>query len=158
MCEQLQQTPKTWLAMGGVSFVGSNLLETLLKLDQKVVGVDIFSNGHQYNLDVDQGLVVGEQQWQSFHFIKCDIRDFTTCQQVCAGVDYVLHEGVCDVKVKSFTDVTSSYKYDDHSRLSKVEDYIDKPLSPYAVTKYVNELYADVFAKTDGFKTISRSG
>lgn len=158
VCQQLQQTPKTWLAMGVVGFVGSNLLETLIKLDQNVVGLDNFTCGRQYNLDEVQDLVTREQQLQNFHPIKCDISDFITCQQVCASVDYVLHEEVRDAKVKSFTDVISSSKYGDYSGLSKVEDYIDKPLSPYAVTKYVNELYADLFAKPDGFKIKGRSG
>ncbi len=182
ICEQLQQSPKTWLITGVAGFIGSNLLETLLKLDQKVVGLDNFATGHQYNLDEVQGLVTAEQ-WQNFKFIEGDIRDFATCQQVCAGVDYVLHEAALgsvprsiadpittnsanitgflnmlvaarDAEVKSFTYAASSSTYGDHPGLPKVEDRIGKPLSPYAVTKYVNELYADVFAKTYGFNTI----
>ncbi len=182
ICEQLQQSPKTWLITGVAGFIGSNLLETLLKLNQNVVGLDNFSTGHQYNLDEVQGLVAAEQ-WQNFRFIEGDIRDLTTCQQVCAGVDYVLHEAALgsvprsiadpittnsanisgflnmlvaarDAEVKSFTYAASSSTYGDHPGLPKVEDRIGKPLSPYAVTKYVNELYADVFAKTYGFNTI----
>lgn len=182
ICEQLQQSPKTWLITGVAGFIGSNLLETLLKLNQSVVGLDNFATGHQYNLDEVQGLVTAEQ-WQNFKFIEGDIRDFATCQQVCAGVDYVLHEAALgsvprsiadpitsnsanisgflnmlvaarDAEVKSFTYAASSSTYGDHPGLPKVEDRIGKPLSPYAVTKYVNELYADVFAKTYGFKTI----
>ncbi|WP_273777797.1 NAD-dependent epimerase/dehydratase family protein [Acinetobacter sp. GSS19] len=182
ICEQLQQSPKTWLITGVAGFIGSNLLETLLKLNQKVVGLDNFATGHQYNLDEVQSLVTAEQ-WQNFKFIEGDIRDFATCQQVCAGVDYVLHEAALgsvprsiadpittnsanitgflnmlvaarDAEVKSFTYAASSSTYGDHPGLPKVEDRIGKPLSPYAVTKYVNELYADVFAKTYGFKTI----
>lgn len=182
ICEQLQQSPKTWLITGVAGFIGSNLLETLLKLNQSVVGLDNFATGHQYNLDEVQSLVTAEQ-WQNFKFIEGDIRDFATCQQVCAGVDYVLHEAALgsvprsiadpittnsanisgflnmlvaarDAEVKSFTYAASSSTYGDHPGLPKVEDRIGKPLSPYAVTKYVNELYADVFAKTYGFKTI----
>ncbi len=182
ICEQLQQSPKTWLITGVAGFIGSNLLETLLKLNQSVVGLDNFATGHQYNLDEVQSLVTAEQ-WQNFKFIEGDIRDFATCQQVCVGVDYVLHEAALgsvprsiadpittnganitgflnmlvaarDAEVKSFTYAASSSTYGDHPGLPKVEDRIGKPLSPYAVTKYVNELYADVFAKTYGFKTI----
>lgn len=182
VCEQLQHAPKTWLVTGVAGFIGSNLLETLLKLNQNVVGLDNFATGHQYNLDEVQGLVAAEQ-WQNFHFIEGDIRDLTTCQQVCAGVDYVLHQAALgsvprsiadpittnsanitgflnmlvaarDAQVQSFTYAASSSTYGDHPGLPKVEDRIGKPLSPYAVTKYVNELYADVFAKTYGFKTI----
>lgn len=182
VCEQLKQCPKTWLVTGVAGFIGSNLLETLLKLDQKVVGLDNFATGHQYNLDEIQGLVTA-QQWQNFRFIEGDIRDLTTCQDACIGVDYVLHQAALgsvprsiadpittnsanisgflnmlvaarDAQVKSFTYAASSSTYGDHPGLPKVEDRIGKPLSPYAVTKYVNELYADVFAKTYGFKTI----
>lgn len=182
VCEQLKQAPKTWLVTGVAGFIGSNLLETLLKLDQKVVGLDNFATGHQYNLDEVQGLVA-PQQWANFSFIEGDIRHFEDCQKACAGVDYVLHEAALgsvprsiadpittnaanitgflnmltaarDANVKSFTYAASSSTYGDHPALPKVEENIGKPLSPYAVTKYVNELYADVFAKTYCFKTV----
>ncbi|TCB46549.1 Vi polysaccharide biosynthesis UDP-N-acetylglucosaminuronic acid C-4 epimerase TviC [Acinetobacter terrestris] len=182
VCEQLKQAPKTWLVTGVAGFIGSNLLETLLKLDQKVIGLDNFATGHQYNLDEVQGLVTPEQ-WANFSFIEGDIRHFEDCQKACAGVDYVLHEAALgsvprsiadpittnatnisgflnmltaarDAKVKSFTYAASSSTYGDHPALPKVEEHIGNPLSPYAVTKYVNELYADVFARTYGFKTI----
>ena len=182
VCEQLKQVPKTWLVTGVAGFIGSNLLETLLKLDQKVVGLDNFATGHQYNLDEVQG-VVTPQQWTNFSFIEGDIRYFEDCQKACAGVDYVLHEAALgsvprsiadpittnatnisgflnmltaarDAKVKSFTYAASSSTYGDHPALPKVEEHIGNPLSPYAVTKYVNELYADVFARTYGFKAI----
>ena len=182
VCEQLKQAPKTWLVTGVAGFIGSNLLETLLKLDQKVVGLDNFATGHQYNLDEVQGLVT-PQQWTNFSFIEGDIRHFEDCQKACAGVDYVLHEAALgsvprsiadpittnatnisgflnmltaarDAKVESFTYAASSSTYGDHPALPKVEEHIGNPLSPYAVTKYVNELYADVFARTYGFKTI----
>ena len=182
VCEQLKQAPKTWLVTGVAGFIGSNLLETLLKLDQKVVGLDNFATGHQYNLDEVQDLV-NPQQWANFSFIEGDILHFEDCQKACAGVDYVLHEAALgsvprsiadpittnstnisgflnmltaarDAEVKSFTYAASSSTYGDHPALPKVEENIGKPLSPYAVTKYVNELYADVFARTYGFKTI----
>ncbi|WP_104487852.1 NAD-dependent epimerase/dehydratase family protein [Acinetobacter indicus] len=182
VCEQLQQAPKTWLITGVAGFIGSNLLETLLKLNQNVVGLDNFATGHQHNLDEVQSLVSAEQ-WGKFSFIEGDIRNFADCQKACAGVDYVLHEAALgsvprsiadpittnaanitgflnmltaarDAEVKSFTYAASSSTYGDHPALPKVEENIGKPLSPYAVTKYVNELYADVFAKTYGFKAI----
>lgn len=182
VCEQLQQAPKTWLITGVAGFIGSNLLETLLKLDQNVVGLDNFATGHQYNLDEVQSLVKPEQ-WANFKFYEGDIRNFEDCQTACAGVDYVLHQAALgsvprsiadpittnaanitgflnmltaarDAEVKSFTYAASSSTYGDHPALPKVEENIGKPLSPYAVTKYVNELYAEVFARTYGFKTI----
>jgi UDP-N-acetylglucosamine 4-epimerase len=182
VCEQLQQAPKTWLITGVAGFIGSNLLETLLKLNQKVVGLDNFATGHQYNLDEVQSLV-NPEQWANFKFYEGDIRNFADCQTACAGVDYVLHEAALgsvprsiadpittnaanitgflnmltaarDAHVKSFTYAASSSTYGDHPALPKVEENIGKPLSPYAVTKYVNELYAEVFARTYGFKTI----
>lgn len=182
VCAQLQQAPKTWLVTGVAGFIGSNLLETLLKLNQKVVGLDNFATGHQHNLDEVQGLVSAEQ-WANFRFIEGDIRNFADCKNACTGVDYVLHEAALgsvprsiadpittnetnisgflnmltaarDAQVSSFTYAASSSTYGDHPALPKVEEHIGKPLSPYAVTKYVNELYADVFAKTYGFKAI----
>ena len=179
---ELPKAPKTWLITGVVGFIGSNLLETLLKLDQRVVGLDNFATGHQRNLDEVETLVT-RQQWDKFRFINGDICDLETCRSASAGVDYVLHQAALgsvprsindpittnstnidgflnmlvaarDAKVKSFTYAASSSTYGDHPSLPKVEDTIGKPLSPYAVTKYVNELYADVFARTYGFKTI----
>lgn len=182
VCEQLKQNPKTWLVTGVAGFIGSNLLETLLKLDQTVVGLDNFATGHQYNLDEVQSLVSAEQ-WEKFRFIEGDIRNLEDCQKVCTGVDYVLHQAALgsvprsiadpittnaanitgflnmlvaarDAEVRSFTYAASSSTYGDHPALPKVEDNIGKPLSPYAVTKYVNELYAEVFARTYRFKAI----
>ena len=182
VCDKLKTAPKTWLVTGVAGFIGSNLLETLLKLNQTVVGLDNFATGHQHNLDEVQSLVTAEQ-WAKFSFIEGDIRQFADCQKACAGVEYVLHEAALgsvprsiadpittnetnisgflnmltaarDAGVASFTYAASSSTYGDHPALPKVEENIGKPLSPYAVTKYVNELYADVFAKTYGFKTI----
>jgi UDP-N-acetylglucosamine 4-epimerase len=182
ICETLKSTPKTWLITGVAGFIGSNLLETLLKLDQRVVGLDNFATGHQHNLDEVKSLVTAEQ-WQRFKFIQGDIRQLVDCQTACANVDYVLHQAALgsvprsiddpiltnssningflnmlvaarDAKVQSFTYAASSSTYGDHPGLPKVEDKIGKPLSPYAVTKYVNELYADVFSRCYGFDTI----
>ncbi|MDO5542825.1 MAG: NAD-dependent epimerase/dehydratase family protein [Acinetobacter sp.] len=182
VCEQLQQAPKIWLVTGVAGFIGSNLLETLLKLNQKVVGLDNFATGHQHNLDEVQNLVSTEQ-WANFKFYEGDIRNLEDCQKACANVDYVLHQAALgsvprsisdpittnaanitgflnmlvaarDANVSSFTYAASSSTYGDHPALPKVEENIGNPLSPYAVTKYVNELYADVFARTYGFKAI----
>lgn len=182
VCEQLQQAPKTWLVTGVAGFIGSNLLETLLKLNQKVVGLDNFATGHQHNLDEVQNLVSAEQ-WANFKFYEGDIRNLEDCQKACTNVDYVLHQAALgsvprsiadpittnaanitgflnmlvaarDANVSSFTYAASSSTYGDHPALPKVEENIGNPLSPYAVTKYVNELYADVFARTYDFKAI----
>ena len=182
LLQELPQAPRTWLVTGVAGFIGSNLLETLLKLDQRVVGLDNFATGHQRNLDEVQSLVTSEQ-WARFRFLQGDIRNLDDCRQACEGVDYVLHQAALgsvprsindpittnganidgflnmlvaarDAEVKSFTYAASSSTYGDHPGLPKVEDVIGKPLSPYAVTKYVNELYADVFARTYGFTTI----
>ena len=179
---RLPTEPRTWLITGVAGFIGSNLLETLLKLNQRVVGLDNFATGHQRNLDEVQTLVE-PAQWANFSFIKGDIREQADCQKACQGVDYVLHQAALgsvprsledpittnsanitgflnmlvsarDAKVKSFTYAASSSTYGDHPGLPKVEDTIGKPLSPYAVTKYVNELYADVFARSYGFNTV----
>ena len=219
---QLRDTPRIWLITGVAGFIGSNLLETLLKLDQRVVGLDNFATGHQRNLDEVQTLVT-PAQWANFQFIQGDIRELADCQRAMVfhplrlqesldslpasleqspnslplplgegrgegssaplPVDYVLHQAALgsvprsladpittnaanitgfvnmlvaarDAKVKSFTYAASSSTYGDHPGLPKVEHTIGKPLSPYAVTKYVNELYADVFARCYGFNTI----
>ncbi len=216
---RLSQESSTWLVTGVAGFIGSNLLETLLKLDQRVTGLDNFATGHQRNLDEVQTLVT-PTQWANFSFIHGDIRNPEDCQKAMLWtaadpapalvppplgegrgrgspnpspargivantipVDYVLHQAALgsvprsladpiatnatnitgflnmlvaarDAKVKSFTYAASSSTYGDHPALPKVEDTIGKPLSPYAVTKYVNELYADVFARCYGFNTI----
>lgn len=176
--EQLKATPKTWLVTGCAGFIGSNLLETLLQLDQKVVGLDNFATGHQHNLDEVKGQV-SASQWQHFNFIKGDIRNIEDCSKAVSGIDYILHQAALgsvprsitdpvltnsanitgflnmlvaakDAQVASFVYAASSSTYGDHPALPKVEENIGKPLSPYAVTKYVNELYADVFNKTYG--------
>ena len=184
--EQIQQDlrakPKAWLITGCAGFIGSNLLETLLQLDQTVVGLDNFATGHQRNLDEVKELV-GAERWARFTMIAGDIRDLAACQQATKGVDYVLHQAALgsvprslkdpittndvnvsgflnmltaarDAEVTSFVYAASSSTYGDHPGLPKVEETIGKPLSPYAVTKYVNELYAEVFARCYGFNTV----
>jgi UDP-N-acetylglucosamine 4-epimerase len=178
----LRASPQTWLITGVAGFIGSNLLETLLGLDQHVVGLDNFATGHQRNLD-EVKLQVNAQQWSRFRFIRGDIRVLDDCRTACEGVDLVLHQAALgsvprsiadpittnavnidgfvnmlvasrDAKVERFVYAASSSTYGDHPGLPKIEDRIGKPLSPYAVTKYVNELYADVFARTYGVASI----
>lgn len=182
LLEELPTNPRTWLITGVAGFIGSNLLETLLKLDQKVVGLDNFATGYQHNFDEVERLVSPEQ-WARFTFIEGDIRELDDCKKACAGVEHVLHQAALgsvprsindpiatnetnisgflnmlvagrDAGVKSFTYAASSSTYGDHPGLPKVEDIIGNPLSPYAVTKYVNELYASVFARCYGFETV----
>lgn len=179
---RLRAEPAIWLVTGVAGFIGSNLLETLLKLDQQVIGMDNFSTGYQRNLDEVRTLV-SPSQWNRFRFIEGDIRNINDCREACNDIDYVLHQAALgsvprsiedplltnacnidgfvnmlvaarDAGVKSFTYAASSSTYGDHPGLPKVEDEIGKPLSPYAVTKYVNELYGDVFATCYGFKSI----
>jgi len=179
---QLRATPRTWLVTGCAGFIGSNLIEALLKLEQRVVGLDNFATGYQHNLDEVQANV-GAERWSNFRFIRGDIREAATCAQAVAGVDFVLHQAALgsvprsladpvttndvnisgflnmlvaarDARVQSFVYAASSSTYGDHPALPKVEDQIGKPLSPYAVTKYVNELYADVFARAYDVKTV----
>ena len=179
---RLRAERSTWLITGAAGFIGSNLLEALLKLDQRVVGLDNFATGHQHNLDEVRSLVSAEQ-WARFRFIRGDIREMADCQAACAGVDYVLHQAALgsvprsvadpvltnsanvtgflnmlvaarDAGVKRFVYAASSSTYGDHPALPKVEDSIGRPLSPYAVTKLVNELYAEVFARNYGFGSI----
>jgi len=189
--EQLQEYLKTnqhtWLITGVAGFIGSNLLEKLLILNQKVIGLDNFETGYQHNMDQaiqDAENISGLKSLdKNFSFIKGDIRNLENCQQACKNADYVLHQAALgsvprsiedpirtnkanidgflnmlvaskDAKVKRFVYAASSSTYGDHPDLPKVEDKIGNPLSPYAVTKLVNELYAQVFAKTYNFNTI----
>jgi UDP-N-acetylglucosamine 4-epimerase len=179
---RLTANPKNWLVTGVAGFIGSNLLETLLKLNQHVVGLDNFSTGYQRNLDEVKASVTLEQ-WKNFQLIEGDIRKLDDCHQASQGVDYILHQAALgsvprsiadpittnannidgflnmlvaarDANVQRFVYAASSSTYGDHPDLPKVEANIGKPLSPYAVTKLVNELYADVFAHTYGLKII----
>ena len=179
---RLLQEPRKWLVTGCAGFIGSNLLETLLRHGQTVVGLDNFATGHRHNLD-DVRVQVGEQNWARFRFVEGDIRHLDTCRQALEGTQLVLHQAALgsvprsladpitsnavnidgflnmlvaarDAGVKAFVYAASSSTYGDHPGLPKVEDRIGRPLSPYAVTKFVNELYADVFARSYGFSSI----
>jgi len=179
---KIQSDPKHWLITGVAGFIGSNLLEHLLKLEQSIVGIDNFSTGKEKNI-AEVKSIVTERQWSRFKFIKGDIREIKTCQEACKGMDFILHEAALgsvprsledpintnennitgtlnmfvaarDNKVKRIVYAASSSTYGDHPGLPKREENIGKPLSPYAVTKYVNELYADVFARCYGLDTI----
>ncbi|WP_165078585.1 MULTISPECIES: NAD-dependent epimerase/dehydratase family protein [unclassified Desulfovibrio] len=179
---RLAAAPSRWLITGVAGFIGSNLLEQLLRLGQTVTGLDNFLTGYQKNLDMVHA-AVGDEAWARFTFIEGDIRDFATCRRACEGADHVLHEAALgsvprsiddplltngcnidgflnmlvaarDAKVQSFVYAASSSTYGDSPELPKVEDRIGRPLSPYAVTKYVDELYADVFARCYGFPSI----
>lgn len=178
----VRTTPRRWLVTGSAGFIGSHLVENLLKLGQNVVSIDNFSTGHQHNLDQVRALV-GEEAWSRHRFIKGDITDPQFCQEVCSGIDVVLQQAALGSVPRSLTDpllthaanatgflnmlngarlagvkrfiyAASSSTYGDHPQLPKVEDVIGKPLSPYAVTKYMNELYADVFSRCYGMETI----
>ena len=184
--EYLKDNQSTWLVTGVAGFIGSNLLEKLLILNQKVVGLDSFDTGYQHNIDQaiqDANNITGKDLSNNFRFINGDIRKLNDCKNACNGVDYVLHQAALgsvprsiedpiatneaningflnmlvasrDAKVKRFVYAASSSSYGDNPDLPKVEHMIGNPLSPYAVTKLVNELYANVFAKNYDFKTI----
>ncbi len=173
---------RRWLVTGAAGFIGSHLLETLLASGQDVVGLDNFATGHRSNLESVRA-AVGEEAWRRHRFIEADIVDPGACAEACAGVDYVLHQAALgsvprsiadpqathaanatgflnmlvaarDAKVSRFVYAASSSTYGDHPALPKVEDVIGRPLSPYAVTKYLNELYADVFGRCYGMASI----
>ena len=182
LTKSMTAEPSRWLITGVAGFIGSNLLEHLLKLGQTVVGLDNFMTGYQKNLDMVRD-IVGPEAWSRFTFIEGDIRDIETCHAACQGVQHVLHEAALgsvprsiddpllsnscnitgylhmlvaarDAGVKSFVYAASSSTYGDSPELPKVEDKIGSPLSPYAVTKYVDELYADVFNRCYGFSSV----
>lgn len=180
--QALRNNPGRWLVTGAAGFIGSNLVETLLKNGQNVTGLDNFSTGYQRNLDMVRD-AVDAAAWQRFTFIEGDIRDLETCRKACHGAGYVLHEAALgsvprsiedpilanannvdgfltmlvaarDEGVTRFVYAASSSTYGDEPTLPKIEGRIGLPLSPYAVTKYVNELYARVFASAYSFRTI----
>ncbi|MGO2358367.1 MAG: SDR family oxidoreductase [Mesonia sp.] len=167
---------KQILITGGAGFIGSNLCEALLSLNAKVICLDNFATGHQHN-------IAPFLEQDNFRLIEGDIRNLETCQQACKGVDFVLHQAALgsvprsiedpitsnevnvngflnmlvaarDQEVKRFIYAASSSTYGDSENLPKVEEVIGKPLSPYAITKYVNELYADNFKRTYDLDTI----
>ncbi|MEM0897503.1 MAG: NAD-dependent epimerase/dehydratase family protein [Verrucomicrobiota bacterium] len=177
--EQLRKSPRRWLVTGAAGFIGSNLVEALLKLDQEVLGLDNFSTGYRRNLDHIRDCV-GRAGWSRFSFIEGDIRSMEDCESASHEADYVLHQAALgsvprsvadpattndsnvngflnmmvaarDAGVKGMVYASSSSVYGDHPDLPKVEEVTGKVLSPYAGTKQFNEIYADVFAKTYGF-------
>ena len=186
LLKYLENNQSTWLITGAAGFIGSNLLEKLLVLNQKVIGLDNFDTGYQYNINQaieDASKISGKDLSVNFKFVHGDITKIDDCKKACNAVDYVLHQAALgsvprsikdpiatnrtnidgflnmlvaskEAKVKRFVYAASSSTYGDHPDLPKVENKIGKPLSPYAVTKATNELYADVFARTYGFKTI----
>lgn len=179
---ELKAVPRTWLVTGVAGFIGSNLLEALLKLDQRVVGLDNFATGKRRNLEAVKALVT-PAQWAAFRFLEGDICDAASCRRACAGVDLVLHQAalgsvprsladplathaanltgfinmlvaVREAKVRRLVYASSSAVYGDHPELPKVENKIGRPLSPYAATKLMNEIYADNFARAYGLESI----
>jgi UDP-N-acetylglucosamine 4-epimerase len=179
---ELAAAPRRWLVTGAAGFIGSHLVETLLKLNQQVVGLDNFATGHRRNLDEVKGLLT-TCQWSGFRLIEGDIRRLDDCREACQNVDHVLHQAALgsvprsvadpiatsdtniggflnmlvaarDAKAKAFVYAASSSTYGDHPALPKVEETIGNPLSPYAVTKLVNEQFAAVFARVYGFDTV----
>lgn len=180
--ERLKAGPAVWLVTGVAGFIGSNLLVTLLRHNQRVVGLDNFSTGKSANLDQVRSLV-SQEQWTRFRFIRGTIADAQACRAACEGVDYVLHQAALgsvprsiedpvgsheanvdgflkmllaarDANVRRFVYASSSAIYGDHPDLPKVEANIGNPLSPYAATKLINEVYATAFAKAYGFRSI----
>jgi UDP-N-acetylglucosamine 4-epimerase len=178
----LRATPRTWLVTGCAGFIGSNLLEKLLKLNQRVVGLDNYATGYEHNLEEVRSLVTADQ-WKNFRMIKGDIGDLNACQTACEGVDLVLHQAALgsvpasmdfpikshqsnvdgflnmitaarDAKVKRMVYASSSAIYGDDPELPKVEEKIGRPLSPYAAHKWMNEIYAEVYARCYAFETI----
>ena len=179
---ELTVKPLRWLVTGSAGFIGSHLVHALLDLEQTVVGLDNFATGHQRNIDEIRATVTGER-WRRHHFIEQDIRDLDACRSACRGIDVVLHQAALgsvprslddpiatnqsnidgflnvlvaarDAGVRRFVYAASSSTYGDHPGLPKVEDVIGRPLSPYAVTKLVNELYAEVFGRCYGMQAI----
>ena len=179
---ELRASPKTWLVTGAAGFIGSNLVESLLKLNQRVVGLDNFATGHRENLNEVKSLVA-PKQWARFRFIKGDIADPAACRRACRGVDFVLHQAALgsvpfsiaeplashranvtgflqmlvaarEAKVKRLVYASSSAVYGDEPTLPKHEDKIGRPLAPYGATKWMDEMYAGVFDRAYGFPSV----
>jgi UDP-N-acetylglucosamine 4-epimerase len=180
--KELLQNQKTWLITGVAGFIGSNLAEALLKLNQKVISIDNFATGHRYNLEHVKNSV-SSKEWENFTFVEGDITDLETCQKITKNVDIVLHQAALgsvprsiatpiisnhanvtgflnmittakDNGIKRFVFASSSSIYGDSQELPKVEERTGNLLSPYAVTKATNELYMGVFQKCYGMETI----
>jgi UDP-N-acetylglucosamine/UDP-N-acetylgalactosamine 4-epimerase len=179
---RLQSAPRTWLVTGSAGFIGSNLAEALLRMGQRVVGIDDFSNGFQHNVD-DVRRQVGEEASERYRFFEADVRNPGDCAEACRGVDVILHQAALgsvprsianpvashlanadgtlnlmdaarDAGVRRFVYASSSSTYGDNPALPKVEHQTGRPLSPYAVSKYVGELYGGVFHRVYGLETV----
>jgi UDP-N-acetylglucosamine 4-epimerase len=180
--KNLSAAPAAWLVTGAAGFIGSNIVETLLRLGQTVTGLDNLSTGHARNL-AQVRAAVGPARWRNFRWVKGDIRDAATCQRVTRGADYVLHQAALGSVphsledpvrtndsnvngfvqllwaarvngVKRFVFASSSAVYGDETTLPQRENRVGRCLSPYAASKWINELYADVFARCYGVETI----
>ncbi len=180
--QELRAKPRKWLVTGAAGFIGSNLLEALLKLEQAVVGLDNFASGSRDNLEQVQARV-GSQAWSRFRFIEGDIGNPELCQAAAAGVDFVLHQAALgsvpasmadplgahqsnvtgflnmiaaarNARVKRLVYASSSAVYGDEPNLPKLEDKVGQPLSPYAATKWMDEVYAGVFARAYEFESV----
>lgn len=178
----LVRSPHRWVVTGAAGFIGSHLVEKLLFLGQSVVGLDNFATGYHGNLE-DIRANISAEKWARFEFYEGDITDLDTCRRLCRHTDFVLHQAALgsvprsvadpivsnranvdgflnmlvasrDSGVRRFVYAASSSTYGDHPDLPKTEDRIGNPLSPYAVTKYINELYADVFGRTYAMDSI----
>jgi UDP-N-acetylglucosamine 4-epimerase len=178
----LKTASKTWLLTGVAGFIGSHLLERLLQLDQRVVGFDNFSTGHRKNLE-EVRTQLNPLQWARFSLLEGDISDLALCRRACAGADFVLHQAALgsvpgsiadplrchasnatgflnvlvaarDAKITRLIYASSSAVYGDDPQLPKLEHKIGTPLSPYAATKLIDEMYAGIFARVYGFNSI----
>ncbi len=180
--ERIEEQPSTWLVTGAAGFIGSNLLERLLRLNQRVIGLDNLATGSRANL-LEVKRLVGEQKWANFRFLEGDIRSLRDCHEACHSVRYVLHQAALgsvpqsiddpisyhatnvtgflnmqvaarDAGVSRFVYASSSATYGDDPGMPKVEPTVGRPLSPYALTKYADEMYADLFARCYGRDSI----
>jgi len=178
----LKSRPRKWLVTGVAGFIGSNILQKLLELDQQVTGLDNYVTGYRHNLE-DVRSLVQPAQWQRFRMVEGDICNLAACRDACQGVEIVLHQAALgsvprsmedplsshesnvngflnvllaarDAGAKRFVYASSSSVYGDNPVLPKTEDGIGKPLSPYAATKYINEIYADVFQRVYGLSSV----
>lgn len=178
----IKSNTNAWLVTGAAGFIGSHLVEELLRANQKVVGLDNFSTGFKQNLDKIES-AVSSSQWKNFCFIEADIADLAACQYACENVDYILHQAALasvpasmddpikahDVNVTGFINIltaardqgvrrvvyaSSSAVYGEGKELPKTEEKISDPISPYAANKYMNEVYAKTFSHCFGLETV----
>ena len=181
--QRIKARPRTWLVTGAAGFIGSHLAEALLRLGQPVVGLDNFATGKRENLEL-LARAAGEARMRSFRFIEGDIRSLDACRAACAGVEVILHQAALgsvprsiedplgthatnvtgflnmllaarDAGVARFVYASSSAVYGDHPILPKLEERIGAAVSPYGLSKYIDELYAGVFARCYGFSAIA---